>query len=142
MYKNELLSFQQKRNLAKSKRKIFLKKSCWVLFTKLFIYWLPRHSVFWFTLAQSVRSPLVTYPSLWSTCMTYTTSCYAIGHQTFPTQPLPRQVEDFPRGGSHSKHMPLLTCFAWLQPICYNPKFEKVLLVVKSLITNFEQQAH
>ena len=27
MYKNELLSFQQKRNLAKSKRKIFLKKS-------------------------------------------------------------------------------------------------------------------
>ena len=27
MYKNELLSFQQKRNLAKSKRKMFLRKS-------------------------------------------------------------------------------------------------------------------
>ena len=32
---------------------------------------------------------------------------------------LPREAEDFPRGGNHSKHMPLLTCLASLQPICY-----------------------
>ena len=36
---------------------------------------------------QSVRSPLVTYPSLCSTCVTYRTLCHAIGHQVLPTQP-------------------------------------------------------
>ena len=38
----------------------------------------------------------------------------------FPTQPLPREAEDFPRGGNHSKHMPLLTYLTRLQPIYYN----------------------
>ena len=33
---------------------------------------------------------------------------------------LPREVDDFLRGGNHSKHMPLLTYLAWLQPIYYN----------------------
>ena len=68
-------------------------------------------------LTQSVRLPLVTYPSLCSICATYRMPCHVIGHQVLPTQPLPREAEDFPRGGSHPKHMPLLTYLAWLQPI-------------------------
>ena len=69
---------------------------------------------------QSVRLPLVTYPSLCSTIMTYRTPCHVSGHQVLPTQPLPREAEDFPRGGKHSKHVPLLTYLAWLQPIIIN----------------------
>ena len=62
---------------------------------------------------QSVRLPLVTYPSLSSTCVTYRTLCHAIGHQVLPTQPLPREVEDFPRADKYFKlcastHMPNL----------------------------------
>ena len=49
---------------------------------------------------QSVRSPVVTYPSLWNTCVTYGTSCHANAHQVLPTHPLPREAEDFPRGES------------------------------------------
>ena len=66
---------------------------------------------------QSVRLHLVTYPSLCSTCVTYRMPCHAIGHLAFPTQPLPMEAEGFPRGDNHSKHMPLLTYLAWLQPI-------------------------
>ena len=55
---------------------------------------------------QSVKLPLVTYPSLCSTCVTYRTLCHAIGHQVLPTQPLPREVEDFPRGDKYFKHVP------------------------------------
>ena len=48
-------------------------------------------------------------------------TCYL--RDTMPCQRsptlLPREAEDFPRGGNHSKHMPLLTCLASLQPICY-----------------------
>ena len=29
----------------------------------LFVYWLPKHPVFWFTLTQSVRPLMVTTPS-------------------------------------------------------------------------------
>ena len=36
---------------------------------------------------QSVRLPLVTYPSLCSTCVTYRTLCHAIGHQALPLNP-------------------------------------------------------
>ena len=88
-----------------------------------FFSWLFRHPVFWFTslfLIQSVRLPSVTYPSLCSAYVAYRTPCHASGHQALHTQPLPREAEDFPRGGNHSRHMPLLTCLAWLQPICYN----------------------
>ena len=46
--------------------------------------------VFWFTPTQSVRPPLVIYPSLCSTCISYRTPCYSIVHQVLPTQPLPR----------------------------------------------------
>ena len=90
---------------------------------------------------QPTRLSLVTYPSLCSTCMTYRTPCHSIGHQVVPTQPLPREAEDFPRGGKHSKHVPLLTYLARLQPVINNlrPIFKHVkikdnLLVVKNLI--------
>ena len=61
---------------------------------------------------RSVRLPLVTYPSLWNTCVAYRTPCHSTGHQVLPTQPLPREAEDFPRGGKHSKHVLLLTYLA------------------------------
>ena len=115
----------------------------------LFVYWLPKHPVSLFNLTQSVRPPMVTYPSFCSTCVTYETLCHAIGHRVLPTQPLSREAEDFPRGGNHSKHMPLLTYLAWLQLICYNSKLVfihvntgKVLLVVKILIKNIEKQSN
>ena len=56
-----------------------------------FTHWLPKHPVFWFTLTQSVRLPVVTYHLLCSTCANCGTLCHAIGHQVFPTQPLPRE---------------------------------------------------
>ena len=62
---------------------------------------------------QSARLPLVTYPSLCSTCVTYRTPCHAIGHQVLPTQPIPKEAEDFPRGDKYflacaSAHIPNL----------------------------------
>ena len=67
----------------------------------------------------------------------------------FPTQLLPREAEGFSRGGNHSKHVTLLTYLEWLQPIYSDPKFlfmhvktEKVLLVVKTLTKNIEEQPH
>ena len=54
---------------------------------------------------------------------------------------LARGPEDFIGvTNNYSKHMPLLTCLVWMQPIYYNPKLvfipvntAKVLLVVKTL---------
>ena len=68
---------------------------------------------------QSVRLPLVTYPSLCSTCVTYRTPCYSIGHQVLPTQPLPREAEDFPRGDKYFKHVHLLTYLIYFSPKGY-----------------------
>ena len=84
-----------------------------------FTYWLPKHPDFWFTLTltQSVRLPMVTYPSLCSSFVTYETLCHAIGRQVLPTQPLPREAEDLPRGDRHFKHVPPLTYL-----ICLSPK--------------------
>ena len=65
---------------------------------------------------QSVRLPLVTYPSLCSTCVTYRTLCQVIGHQVLPTQPLPREVEDFPRGDKYFKHVPPPTYLTYFSP--------------------------
>ena len=60
-----------------------------------------------------------------------------------------REEEDFPRGDNHSKHVPLPTYLAWLQPLYHNSWFvfihvktAKILLVVKSLIKKIEQQPH
>ena len=64
--------------------------------------------------------------------------CHPSGHLMLPTQPLPREAEDFPRD---SKHVSLLTCLAQLQPvinnlrlICKHVKTRDVLLGVKCLI--------
>ena len=35
--------------------------------------------------------------------------CHAIGHQVLPTQLLPREAEDFPRGDKYFNHVSLLT---------------------------------
>ena len=82
-------------------------------------YWLLRHPVFLFISlfpTQSVRLPLITYPLLCSTCVTHGMACHAIGHQMLPTQLLPREVEDFPRGVKYFKHLPLLTCLTFFSP--------------------------
>ena len=68
---------------------------------------------------QSVRLPLVTYPSLCSNCVTYRTLCHAIGHQVLPTQPLPREVEDFPRGDKYFKLVPPPTYLIYFSPKGY-----------------------
>ena len=56
-------------------------------------------------LKQSVRPPIVTYPSLYSICVTYRTLCDAISHKVLPTQPLPREAEDFRRAERHFNHV-------------------------------------
>ena len=37
--------------------------------------------------------------------------------------PIPREAEDFPGGGNHSRHVPLPTYLARLQPVYYNSRF-------------------
>ena len=107
----------------------------------LFAYWLPKHPVF---LIHPLHSQLgrLWLPTPHCAAPVWLTGRHAIPLVTrcFPPYP-PREAEDFPRGGNHSRHMSLLIYLAWLQPICYKPKFvfnhvetEKVLLVVKSLI--------
>ena len=63
--------------------------------------WINSHfadlSVILLTLNNTVRPPLVTYPSLCSTCATYGTLCHAIGHQLLPTQPCYRKRYRFER---------------------------------------------
>ena len=39
--------------------------------------------------------------------MTYQTPCHNIGQQVLPTQPLPREEEDFSGGGKYSKGVPM-----------------------------------
>ena len=49
-------------------------------------------------LTLSVRSPMATYPSLCSTCVTYGTPCHARGHQVLPTHPvIPHSPVDYHR---------------------------------------------
>ena len=55
----------------------------------------------------------------------------AIPWQRSPTL-IPRELEDFPRGFNHSKHVPLPTYLAWLKPIYHNSRY--VFIRVK---TNF-----
>ena len=76
--------------------------------------------------------------------MTYRLLCHARGY----LNSLPREAKDFPRGGNHSKHMPLPMFLAWLQPIYYNPKLvfihvntAKILLVVNTLIKKHRKTA-
>ena len=81
---------------------------------------------------QSVRLPLVSYPSLCSTCVTYRRLCIAIGQQVLPTQPIPREAEDFPRGDKHFKHVSPLTYLIYFSPKEY---MWLVLFICLSLFT-------
>ena len=65
----------------------------WVL-RQLLFSWLPKHPVFLFIFTippplpptiQLVKLPMVSYPSLYITCVTYETLCHAISHQVLPT---------------------------------------------------------
>ena len=92
---------------------------------------------------QSVRLPLVTYPSLFSTCVTYRTPCYSIGHQVLPTQPFPREAEDFPRDDKYFKHVPPLTYQIYFSPndvymvsLIYMSKSPRRTLISLSLALN------
>ena len=55
----------------------------------------------------------ITYLSLCRTCVTFGTLCHAIGHQVLFTQPLHREVENFPRGNKYCNHVSLLTYLIW-----------------------------
>ena len=53
----------------------------------LFVYWLPKYRVFWFTTLFSVQlviPPLVIYSSLCSTCVIYGMSYHVRCHRHFP----------------------------------------------------------
>ena len=111
----------------------------------LFTYWLLRHPVFLIPPpfpTQSVRLPLVTYPSLCSTCVTYRTPSHGIGHQVLPTQPLPREAEDFPRGDKYFKHVPplipdlLLTKSVYAVGSIYMLRPLHITLICPSLVLN------
>ena len=43
-------------------------------------------------------------------------TCHATGYQVLPTQPLPREVEDFPSVDRYFKHVPPLTYLIYLSP--------------------------
>ena len=58
---------------------------------------------------QSVTRHLVASTSLYNPCVNYGTLCHAIGLQVLPTQPLPREAEDLPKGGKYFNYVPLLT---------------------------------
>ena len=49
----------------------------------------------------------------------YRMPCHAIGHQVLPTQPLPREAGDFPRGDKCFKHVPTLTYLIYFPPKGY-----------------------
>ena len=55
-------------------------------------------------------------PSLCSTYATYRTPCHVIGHHVLPTQRIPREAEDFPRGDKYFKHVPPLTYLIYFSP--------------------------
>ena len=50
-------------------------------------------------------------------CVTYRMPYHDIGHQLLPTEPLPRQVEDFPRGGNYPKDVSLLPFLGYVEPV-------------------------
>ena len=88
-----------------------------------------------FSPTQSVRLSLVTYPSLCRAYVSYRTQYHASSHQVLPIQLMPRNAEDFPRGGSHSKHLSLLTYLAWLQPTINNSRLIFRHVKIKSCFT-------
>ena len=51
------------------------------------------------SLTRSVRSHLVTFLSLCSTCVIYGAPTHFIDYSALPNQPIPREAEAFPTGG-------------------------------------------
>ena len=80
------------------------------------LYWLPKHPMFWFTPSTVSYAAYGYLPSLCSICVTYGTSCRAIGHQVLPIQPLPTEAEDLPKGERSFKHVPSFTYLIYLSP--------------------------
>ena len=57
---------------------------------------------------QSIRPQLVASFSLRSPSVTYGTPCHAIAFQVLPTQPLPRESENFLKGDKYFNGVPNL----------------------------------
>ena len=74
------------------------------------------HLIHLLSLTQSVRPHLVPYQSLCIMFMICRMSCCSIGHQISPSQPLPNEAEDFPRGRKYPKDVPLPTHLDYLSP--------------------------
>ena len=111
----------------------------------LFAYWCLGIQFFYSSsYPNTVRAPLVTYPSLCSICVTYSKPCHAIGHQVLPTHPLLlREAEDFPGGDKYFNHVPLLTYLIYFSPKgvyllgpIYMPKPPHRTLISLSLVLN------
>ena len=88
-----------------------------------------------------IPHPSMSYRQVFRPILHFQPNSLQSDSQQFPTQLLPRETEDFPRGGNHSKHVSLLTYLAWFQPIYYDLGFVFIhvklwtfLLVVKTLI--------
>lgn len=60
---------------------------------------------------------LLPYHQLCSIYVTYGKLCHAIYNQVLPTQLLPRDVADFPRGEKHPKDVRLPICLDFSQPL-------------------------
>ena len=59
------------------------------------------------------------------------------------SHPLPKEAEDFPRGGNHSKYMPPPIYLAWLQPIYYNSRLVFIHINTEKAFTcgeNFDKK--
>ena len=107
------------------------------------------HAMSWVTRRSQPLTPSLTFP--WAItrflhpCCTFSQAPRTvICDFAFSTQPILREVEDFPRGGNHSKHVPLLTYLAWLQPIYYNPGFVFIhvkLINIFACGENFDQKS-
>ena len=76
-----------------------------------FAYWLARHPVFLFiSLSRHGQLGCLWLPTPHCAALVSLTENHVMPLVT--NQPLPREAEDFPRGGNHSKHVPLLTYLA------------------------------
>ena len=56
---------------------------------------------------------------------------------------LPREAEDFPRGGNHFRYIPPLTYLGWLQPIYCNSRFAFIHINITKVFTcgeNFDKK--
>ena len=101
-------------------------KKCWLFCWR----WASNHftdtkvlSVILLTLNNTVRPPLVTYPSLCSTRVTYRTLCHAIGHQLLPTQPCYRECYGFERAFFTLRHFLSYTPSCFFQGFPGNRQF-------------------